>query len=76
MNKSPWTEEDDQIIAMAHMKYGNQWSNIAKLLPGRSVSHEVRGGGDNSGTLPSCIMDSELHEYTENMMFANMMFAI
>jgi len=36
VNKSPWTEEDDQIIAMAHMKYGNQWSNISKLLPGRT----------------------------------------
>lgn len=36
IRKSPWTPEEDQIIIQAHLKYGNQWSYIAKLLDGRT----------------------------------------
>ncbi len=35
INKSPWTEEEDRLLANAHEQYGNQWAKIAKLLPGR-----------------------------------------
>merc|ERR1711981_281699 len=34
IRKTPWTPEVDRIILQAHLKYGNQWSYIAKLLPG------------------------------------------
>nr|CAH0102514.1 unnamed protein product [Daphnia galeata] len=36
INKSPWTEEEDRLLAQAHEQYGNQWAKIAKLLPGRT----------------------------------------
>ncbi|EFX65325.1 hypothetical protein DAPPUDRAFT_6813, partial [Daphnia pulex] len=36
INKSPWTEEEDRLLANAHEQYGNQWAKIAKLLPGRT----------------------------------------
>merc|ERR1711896_89143 len=36
IRKSPWTPEEDRMILEAHRKYGNQWSFIAKLLPGRT----------------------------------------
>jgi hypothetical protein len=31
-----WTEEENATLVYAHMMYGNQWSRVARLLPGRT----------------------------------------
>lgn len=36
INKSPWTNEEEQFILDFHAKNGNQWAKIAKYMPGRT----------------------------------------
>ena len=36
LNKKPWSAEEDLLIQEAHAKLGNRWTDIAKMLPGRS----------------------------------------
>lgn len=36
INKSPWAEEEDRAILLAHRIYGNKWADISKKLPGRT----------------------------------------
>ena len=36
VSKAPWSADEDRLIAELHAKYGNQWAQIAKMLPGRT----------------------------------------
>ena len=34
--KTPWSENENNVLYEAQKKFGNKWSQISKLLPGRS----------------------------------------
>eukprot|EP00658_Telonema_sp_P-2_P047981 TRINITY_DN3651_c0_g1_i4.p1 TRINITY_DN3651_c0_g1~~TRINITY_DN3651_c0_g1_i4.p1 ORF type:complete len:194 (-),score=43.03 TRINITY_DN3651_c0_g1_i4:120-701(-) len=36
ISKAEWTSEEDRLLEQGHALYGNQWSTIAKTLPGRA----------------------------------------
>ncbi|KAH8043498.1 RNA polymerase II transcription regulator recruiting protein [Aureococcus anophagefferens] len=36
LKKGGWTHEEDTILAEAQQRWGNAWTKIAKLLPGRA----------------------------------------
>lgn len=36
VKKGEWTAEEDGILVAAQAEFGNKWTEIAKLLPGRS----------------------------------------
>lgn len=33
---TPWTEHESRVLDQAQLEMGNKWSEISKLLPGRS----------------------------------------
>lgn len=36
IRKDAWTDEEELVLIEAHKKLGNKWSDIARLLPGRT----------------------------------------
>lgn len=36
INKKPWSAEEDKTLAEAHAIHGNQWAEIARLIPTRT----------------------------------------
>ncbi|EFJ15461.1 hypothetical protein SELMODRAFT_118412 [Selaginella moellendorffii] len=36
IRKEGWTKEEEELLVQAHSYFGNKWSAIAKMLPGRT----------------------------------------
>ena len=67
LKRGPFEAEEDRTIILAHAEFGNQWSRMAKLLPGRTdnaiknrwhsalkrtVSEGLTAGAGGAGDLP------------------------
>ncbi|KAL0428915.1 UNVERIFIED_CONTAM: Transcription factor R-1 [Sesamum radiatum] len=55
INKAAWTKEEEMNLIKAHGVYGNKWSEIAKLLPGRT-ENSVKNHWN-------CSLKKKLHYY-------------
>jgi hypothetical protein len=55
VKKTPWTEEEDNILLETQRKIGNRWCEIARMLPGRPENAVKNRYNSlvNKGKLPS-----------------------
>lgn len=61
INRGSWTEDEDILLLEGFLKYGNRWSAIAKLVPGRiqglvknrikSLLHKIKQDSDENGSI-------------------------
>lgn len=56
IRKDAWTAPEEQLLVQAHLRFGNRWSDIAKVISGRTenavknhVSGAVGWGGGRRG---------------------------
>ncbi|GLC50858.1 hypothetical protein PLESTB_000439700 [Pleodorina starrii] len=70
IKKDAWTEEEESLLVSAHLKYGNRWSDIAKVIKGRTENAvknhwnatlrrkdtDKCGGRGGSGAPQSCVL--------------------
>ncbi|GMI35997.1 hypothetical protein TrCOL_g11265 [Triparma columacea] len=62
-----WTEEEDSVIFKAQKKMGNQWSKIAKLLPGRTDKNVVNRFNSSARKKWMLLHEKELNETNEHI---------
>jgi hypothetical protein len=66
VKKGKWTEEEDSVIFKAQKKMGNQWSKIAKLLPGRTDNNVVNRFNSSARKKWMLLHEKELNEINEH----------
>ena len=41
-NRSPFSEEEEELLLASHRVHGNRWAVIARLFPGRTDNYPLQ----------------------------------
>ena len=43
IKKSVWTEDEEKLLKLYHGQYGNKWTRLSELIPGRRYAFTILG---------------------------------
>jgi hypothetical protein len=73
IKKDAWTEHEEHLFVQAHLRFGNRWSDIAKIIPGRTenqaknhVREGGRGGSMQAAAVPAAVWQMGCHAQVDD----------